>query len=119
MRKVQCENGKYYHVYNRGVDKRSVFLDARDQKRFFQSMEEFNVIDPIGSIYVNSFRKQKIVEARKENLVNFICYCLNQNHFHIVLKQTTNGGISEFMKRISSGYTTHFNFKYRRSFEIR
>ena len=115
MRKVRCENGGYYHIYNRGVDKRNIFSDARDQKRFFQSMEEFNDTDPIGSIYVNSFRKQKIVEVRKESLVNFICYCLNRNHFHFILQQVNDRGIERFMHKLGSGYTTYFNKRYKRS----
>ncbi len=115
MRKIQFENGGYYHVYNRGVDKRKIFLDVRDIKRFFQSMKEFNTIDPIGSIYVNSFRKQKITGAKKDNLINFICYCLNQNHFHFILQQVNDKGIERFMHKLGSGYSTYFNKKYKRS----
>jgi len=115
MRKIQFVNGSYYHIYNRGVDKRNIFLDARDPKRFFQSMDEFNTLHPIGSIYVNSFRKQKVVEARKKNLVSFVCYCLNQNHFHFILQQVNDRGIERFMHKLGSGYTTYFNKRYKRS----
>ena len=57
MRKVKFINGEYYHIYNRGVDKRTVFECQEDLDRFFQSMNEFNVIEPIGSIYENSLIK--------------------------------------------------------------
>jgi len=58
-RKIPFVNGEFYHVYNRGVDKRVVFSDDFDMQRFFQSIEEFNVVEPIGSIYENSFIKNK------------------------------------------------------------
>jgi len=51
MRKIEFANGEYYHIYNRGVDKREVFLDEDDYLRFLTSMREFNRVDPIGSLY--------------------------------------------------------------------
>ena len=56
--------GEFYHIYNRGVDKRAIFLDKFDYERFLQGMREFNSVDPIGSIYENSFLKDK--PKRKE-----------------------------------------------------
>ncbi len=107
--------GELYHVFNRGVDKRIIFEDEQDMQRFFKSLIEFNVVDPIGSLYENSFR-QLGGETPKltERLVNFVAYCLNPNHFHFILEQLVDGGISEFMKRMG-GYTSYFNNKYERS----
>lgn len=126
MRKKPFIVGGFYHIYNRGVDKRNVFSREDDIMRFFQSMEEFNVIEPIGSIYVNSCGKKylrsrhpasikKINKEKKERLVNFVCYCLNPNHYHFILEELVDGGISEFMKRLGGGYTKYFNDKYNRS----
>jgi putative transposase len=120
MRGLRFANGEFYHIYNRGVDKRNVFLDSNDIKRFFQGMEEFNVIEPIGSIYENSFVKNKLGNrvsklSRKKSLVNFICYCLNPNHYHFVLEQTSERGVEKFIHRLSLGYTKYFNGKYKRS----
>ena len=58
MRKVQFTVGEYYHIYNRGVEKRTIFQDNANWSRFMQSIEEFNVENPIGSIYENKFRKK-------------------------------------------------------------
>ena len=114
-RKNNFATGEFYHVYNRGVDKRIIFTDEHDLNRFFKSMVEFNTIDPIGSLYEHSFR-QLGGETPKltEKLVNIIAYCLNPNHFHLILEQLLDGGISEFMKRLG-GYTSYFNNKYKRS----
>jgi len=85
-------------------------------QRFFQCMDEFNAVDPIGSIYEASFLEPDIRLKRKQKrLVKFIAYCLNPNHYHFLLQQIKDGGISEFMKRLAGGYTWHFNNKYHRS----
>lgn len=110
MRKVPFVENEYYHVYNRGVDKRSIFEDRQDLERFFQSIKEFNSIEPIGSIFENSFEKEKSTKK----LVEIVCYCLNPNHFHFVLRQLVENGISEFMKRIG-GYTWYFNNRHKRN----
>jgi hypothetical protein len=91
MRKVPFIEGEYYHIYNRGVDKRNIFSDIYDMPRFLQSLEEFNTIQPIGSIYENSFKKSslgdRIPKLNDEPLVDIICYGLNPNHYHLLLKQ--------------------------------
>ncbi|GBE16855.1 transposase IS200 like protein [bacterium BMS3Abin15] len=120
MRKIKFANNEYYHIFNRGVDKREVFLSEDDFLRFFQSMDEFNVPNPIGSIFENSFRKNKTVnnqikKNKESELVEFICYCLNPNHYHFIVKQVADNGIEKFMHKIGTGYTKYFNKKYNRS----
>jgi len=115
MRKVPFVNGEYYHVYNRGVEKRAIFSDQYDVRRFLCSMEEFNTIHPIGSIYQNSFHKLRRPTSKQGKLVEFIAYCLNPNHYHFILMQVADGGISEFMKRLNGGYTKYFNDRNDRS----
>ncbi|KKW46050.1 MAG: Transposase [Parcubacteria group bacterium GW2011_GWB1_57_6] len=91
-------------------------MDEEEIHRFFQSMVEFNVVDPVGSLYQNSFRQLSGPTPKSEDmLVDIIAYCLNPNHFHIILEQLVEGGISEFMKRLSGGYTCFFNHKNERS----
>ena len=114
MRKIKFINGEYYHIYNRGTDKRKVFLNDYDFERFLQSMDEFNSTKPIGSIFAYSFVKSQLRRPTSK-LVEIVCYCLNPNHFHLILEQRVDGGISEFMKRLSGGYTKYFNFKHKRS----
>jgi len=120
MKNPTFVNGEYYHIYNRGVDKRTIFGDENDLKRFFQSMKEFNTIDPIGSIYLNNLNniRNKMLRNRipqKEKLVEFICYCLNPNHYHFILQQTVDKGIAKFMHKLGLGYTNYFNEKHKRN----
>jgi len=73
MRKTAFMIGEFYHIYNRGTDKRIVFNNDYDFKRFLQSMKEFNSLEPIGSIYENSFDKPRL-GRQTSKLVNIICY---------------------------------------------
>lgn len=116
MRKHSFTNGEFYHIFNRGVEKRNIFLDKTDFERFLKSIEEFNTIKPIGSLYENSFLKNKLGSpTTKSRLVNVVCYCLNPNHYHFILEQRSEGGISAFLQRLSGGYTRYFNIRRKRS----
>ena len=117
MRKETFANGGFYHIYNRGVDKRNIFSDNYDLERFLQCMQEFNTIEPIGSIYEHSFLKNNLRgrTSKKGKLVNFIAYCLNQNHYHFILQQVSDKGIEKFMQRLGTGHSKYFNNKYRRT----
>ncbi|MBI2046219.1 MAG: transposase [Parcubacteria group bacterium] len=117
MRKIPFINSEFYHIYNRGVDKRNIFSNKYDTDRFFQSMNEFNVVEPIGSIYKNSFQKpnQLSGSTTKLNLVNIVAYCLNHNHYHFLIEQVHDRGIEKFMHKLSTGYTRYFNDKNKRS----
>ncbi len=117
MRKTAFANGEFYHIYNRGADKRIVFEDEEDFKRLLFCMDVFNTVQPIGSLYEHGLdiHYGRRTSISKEKLVTIICYCLNPNHFHFLLEQKVEGGISEFMKRLSGGYTKYFNNKYKRT----
>lgn len=120
MRKTEFANGEFYHIYNRGTDRRTIFEEPYDLQRFFESMKDFNAEDPIGSMYEYSFVKKQLGSStsklrKSKPLVNFIAYCLNPNHFHFLLEQVTDDGISKFMHRLSTGYTKYFNKKYKRN----
>ena len=116
MNREPFATGEYYHIYNRGVDKRVTFVNHYDIDRFFQSLKIFNSVKPIGSLYEKSFELNKKSGAKSNKpLVNIICYCLNPNHYHLILEQLVERGISEFMKRVNGGYTWYFNNRHKRS----
>jgi len=115
LRKTNFVEGEYYHIYNRGVDKRNIFSDKSDLNRFLQSMEEFNTKNPIGSLYENSFIKKKELGGKASKLVEFVAYCLNPNHYHFILTPLVEKGMEKFMQRLGTGYTMYFNEKHKRS----
>jgi len=107
---VPLVTDEIYHIYNRGVDKRNVFESESHYKRFYVSMKSFNVEKPTGSLRAAI---NDITDNQK--IVSVIAYSLLPNHFHLLLKQTKDGGISEFMKRVQGGYTSFFNEETKRS----
>ncbi|MDI6778221.1 MAG: transposase, partial [Patescibacteria group bacterium] len=104
--------GEYYHVYNRGVEKIDVFREEKDFRRFLKSLAEFNTSEPA---YKIDRANRKGLNVDKRPYVEIIAYCLNPNHFHLLLKQAAESGISEFMRKIGTGYTMYFNKKYERT----
>jgi len=115
MRKQPLVTGEYYHIYNRGVDKRDIFENRADVQRFVESMIEFNQVETIGSIRNERKHKTEPKALSYQPLVSVVAYCLNPNHFHFVLKQLVDGGIAKFMQKLQAGYTYYFNVKHSRS----
>lgn len=119
-RKVPLITGEYYHIYLRGVEKRDIVLDDDDISRFLLSLEVFNSIQPIGSIYENSFKRNKRCQqlnqlgSETSKLVELIAFNILDNHYHLILKQRVDGGISKFMQSFNGGYTKYFNNKNKR-----
>jgi len=124
-RNIQFENEAYYHIYNRGVDKRKVFTEKNDIWRFVKGVLLFNRLKPIGSIrdelgenlIYSSKATVDFGELTKLSgeLVKIVAICLNPNHFHILVKQISDNGISKFMHKLGYGYTRYFNEKNNRS----
>jgi putative transposase len=77
-------------------------------------MEEFNVEEPIGSLYLNTFNKEKL-RGPASKLVSFVAFCLNPNHYHFLITPLVEKGIEKFMQRLGTGYTLYFNKKEKRS----
>jgi len=125
LRKTKLVSGEIYHVYNRGVDKRDVFMDDEDHFRFIHDLYEFNDKNPTINlaVYLN-FKDGKSKEVGLPNikkreprkkLVEILAYCLMDNHFHLLVRQKEESGITEFMRKMGTGYTNYFNKKYERS----
>ena len=112
MRKTEFANEEHYHICNRGVDKRDVFSDSRDYDRFLKNLADFNTTDPNWKKTTAQFQGFTLNE---KPLVEIVAYCLNPNHYHLILKQLQDNGISEFMRRVGTGYTMYFNQKNERS----
>lgn len=122
MRKLHFTDGDFYHIFNRGVDKRKIFLKKQDYFRFIHDLFEFNDLDAtinVGRKFVNfagglASSKSPFRKVRKL-LVNIICFCLMPNHFHLILKQIKKEGITKFMQKLGTGYTMYFNQEYERT----
>jgi len=116
IRNIEFINGEYYHVFNRGVDKRIIFNSKEQQYFFFKRLFLLNTTNT-SKLIANqrSRRKDKEIVANGEQLVSVVAYCLLPNHFHLLLKQKVDNGISQFMQRLGTSYTMFFNQQEERS----
>lgn len=109
----QFSEGYFYHIFNRGVEKRIIFLDESDYERFLKTMYYYQFKGPKPRF--STHKKYKSLEFEKNpKIVEIVCYCLMPNHFHFCLKQLEKNGITEYMSKISNSYTKYLNKKYGR-----
>ena len=106
---------EFYHLYNRGVEKRIIFRRVADYRRFIALLYLANQDQPVDlKLQGRSFDEH--IEIRTgTSLVEIIAYCLMPNHFHLLLREKEEGGISKFMQKLTTGYTMYFNKRYQRS----
>lgn len=103
--------GEIYHIYNRGVDKRVIFESEEDRRKWLSNIIRFN--DKNNHLWPS--RRDQRTEPSNEPLVDILAFCLMPNHFHMLIKQKEDGGISKFMQRMGNSYTLTFNKKSNRS----
>lgn len=117
MRKEIFLNDQFYHIYNRGVDKRLIFLNERDYERFYSGLCLFNDARQhdydFSEINLRSLASCPVGE--REKLVDILHWSSMPNHFHLFLRQNRKDGIRIFMHKLGTGYTKYFNKKHERS----
>jgi putative transposase len=109
-RTVLFENDSFYHIFNRGVEKRKIFLEEKDYDRFLQILYYYQFSGPKPK-FSNRKRFKSKDYSSNPKIVEIVCYCLMPNHFHLLLKQLKDNGIQEFLAKISNSYTKYFNTK--------
>lgn len=106
---------EWYHCYNRGVDKRDIFGNENDTDRFLMLLYLCNGSRPVGLYNTRKPELAKVFgENRNSPLVSIGAYCLMSNHFHLLIKEITEGGTTAFMRKLGTAYTMYFNKKYER-----
>lgn len=108
-------NLNFYHIFNRGVEKRSIYSTEKDYQRFLESLYYYQFQGP-----KPPFSRKNLIQNKKDDLsknpksVEIICYCLMPNHFHLLIRQLADGGIQKFMQQALNSYTKYFNTKHDR-----
>ncbi len=113
QRSIEFSEGEYYHIYNRGVDKRNIFLDKGDRDRFVKLLYLSNGTKPF--VFRDVQNKDLGNIDRNDPLVAIGAYCLMPNHFHILVKEITEGGITQFMEKLGTAYSMYFNKRSKRT----
>ena len=111
--------GEIYHIINRGVASMPIFVDDRHYRHFLETAVYYQHQKPslrysYFSRLPQSAKIDALAKLSKEYFVEIICYCLMPNHFHLLLKQTIDNGISNFMMKFCDSYTRYFNTKNNR-----
>ena len=116
-RKYPIAENEFYHVYNRGTDRRTIFLDEHDKERFVKLLYLANSEGPVVMENLENLSFKELVArgAEKTPLTAIGAYCLMKNHPHLVLKERSYGGISAFMQKLGTAFTMYFNKKYNRT----
>lgn len=107
------EPENFYHIYNRGTDKRTIFEDEADRWWFMHLLYHTN--QPEKFMHEMVDLESDLTMARKETLVDIGAYCLMPNHFHLLVREKNARGISLFMKKLGVAYSMYFNAKYERT----
>jgi len=115
MRSLLFAPGEFYHVYNRGTDKRPIFSDAGDCVRFQDLLYLSNSEQSVNVRDVKRRFDPVYSYERGEPLVAIGAYCLMPNHFHILLTPLVDDGLSRFMNKLGTSYSMYFNKKYNRT----
>lgn len=115
MKKPQFVSDEVYHIYNRGVEKRKIFLKDNDYLRFIHDLFEFNDTAPAGKFSIFGGSTSENGKSKKrELLIEILAFCLMPNHIHLLLRQLKEGGVIKFMQKLGTGYTMYFNKKNKR-----
>src|SRR3989338_7919325 len=107
--------GEFYHIYNRGTDKRIIFMSRSDRDRFLVLLYLANQSGPVDLKLQGSTLLEITEERTGDPLVEIVAYCLMPNHFHLLIREVEEGGISKFMQKVTTGYTMYFNKRHDRS----
>jgi putative transposase len=112
IRKVNFVSGEYYHIYNRGNSKQKIFKDKEDYEYFIKLLFISNGKEK----FKFHFLEGNVYDAKRGNqLVGIGSYVLMPNHFHILITELEDSGISKFLHKVSSGYSHYYNKKYERT----
>ncbi len=118
-RKIPLVTGEIYHVFNRGIDGRVTFANVNEYLRAYQVMKYYRFSFPPMKLSkflrISDSKRQLLQESSwGEKLVSIICYCFMPNHFHFMLRQEADKGISKFLSQFQNSFTRYFNTKNER-----
>ncbi|MEK7142647.1 MAG: transposase [Patescibacteria group bacterium] len=116
-------NGEVYHIFNRSIADFVIFNDSDEYERMWQLIKYYQTENELKySVFIRSKRVEKedfnnffnSIIQNKEKIVQIIAYCLMPTHFHLILKQYKNDGISNYIRKILESYSSYFNARHKR-----
>lgn len=97
----------YYHVYNRGIEKRVIFADEQDYTVFLGLLKKYLSGEPPN-------KQNRHIFKNFQGELKLLAYCLMPNHLHLLFYQSSKSAIIELMRRVNTSYVMYFNNRYQR-----
>ena len=122
QRKIILATNQIYHVFNRSIGEANIFSSLREHSRFLQLIEFYRFASL--NISFSHFKRLRadIKQAYIENLkkskkyrVEVLAFCLMPNHFHLLLTQVENNGISKMLADLENSYVKFYNLRNNRA----
>ncbi len=118
--KISIKDG-YYHIYNRGVEKRTIFEDDQDYRVFLKYLKTSLTKPPDPNKFAvnvtfkgSTFKGVPRLPKNFHKKIKLVAYCLMPNHFHLLLQQKEQGAMKSFMQSLLTRYSMYFNKRYKR-----
>lgn len=97
----------YYHIYSRGVNKEKVFLDDADKVHFLSLLKRYLSKERVKA-------KNRTVYKYFGDEIEMLCYCLMNNHIHLLVYQVEDDSVARFMRSLMTSYGMYFNKRHNR-----
>lgn len=101
----------FYHVFNRGVEKRKVYTDETDYTQFIRRLAYYQQVNTPRRFSEDEF---KLKDRQAPFQYELIAYCLMPNHYHLLLQANSEAGISVAIGNTLNSYTRYFNTRHHR-----
>ncbi|MDO8462859.1 MAG: transposase [bacterium] len=121
MRNIVITSGEYYHIYNRGNDRRDIFYGDDDYLRFVVALLLYQFPESVSQLNrtVRKYVQHLVLDTSDFQLqgryAELVCFALMPNHFHLIIRELEEGGIARYMQRLLNGYTKYLNTKHEKS----
>ncbi len=116
MRKIPLATGEYYHIFNRSIAKYKIFNNPSNYFRFIGLLHYYRFANNILSYsrYLRTSRAMISKEFNGGTLADIVAYCIMPTHFHLLLKQNTENGITDYLSKVENSYSKYANTIYKR-----
>ena len=116
--------GSFVHVCARGTRKLPIVHNDQDRWHFLEMLYYLNYAGSKRNLFRQLQEEKKAMGTKElffwppawvkqEPLVNVVCYALVENHYHLLLEELQENGISKFMKRFGIAMSKYYNQKYK------
>lgn len=121
-RKVVFANEQLYHIFNRSIERKTIFGRKKELARASETLRYYrfeNLPLRFSKFLVQTEERQieieHLIDTPDNKSIEVLAYCFMPNHFHFLLRQLKDNGISQFVANFTNSYTKYFNTKYERN----